>query len=351
MRFRRCPYWFLTALWVAALGMGGQALFAQNKLPPNILSPQAQLTAQEQGVVNTFLDVQVARLQSDDPAEVSKGRARIAEQFNLSTSDYFLNYYRQSLANRVTPLVQPGGPLMTRLNVAILSAKLTGDNLVAVLQACASDPSPAVRYWIAKAVGAAAKKSAFNTQQQQDVLTVLADRLKIEDSSLVLEQVMLAIAEIDLPQATITVLVGLDSRIAFHQNNPTARYKPVLGGMQQLWTKLIEQRSDGKNVNKEQIELARIAFRYYSLVADQLAAFVEGDDKEADEDLKQDKASMALNCGRVMDDIVSKVAQLTPPQPVDTKNAAELKVSTDRWRDLLKGAPFNITDEQPKAGE
>ncbi|MEZ6193301.1 MAG: hypothetical protein R3C45_18670 [Phycisphaerales bacterium] len=346
MRFRRCPAWLIAALCIAVVGPGGQTLFAQGSLPQNILQAQADLSAQEKSTVDTFVDAQVARLKSNDPAEVAAGRANLFDQFNLSTSQFFLDYYRQSVAQRITPLVQPDQPLMTRLNVAIISAKLSGASLVGILQTGAADPSPAVRYWIAKAIGGAAKAKAFDAQQQQDVLNSLAQRLKDEDSSLVLEQVMVAIAEIDLREAIPTVLNGLDSRVTFHQNNPKAPFKPVQGGMQQLYRKLVEQRSGGTNVTNELHNLARIAFRYYTLIGDQLEAIsneAPADDTEA---IKQDKAVMAGLCGQVMDYVVRDVAKLTPPQPVATNNAAQLKASAALWRDILKAPPFNFTDEQ-----
>lgn len=354
MRISRCPLWLVVVLLGATFGPGGQASLAQESLPQAILQAQAQLTPQEQATVDAFVDKQVDRLQSDDTEQVALGRSRLAEQFSLSHSDFFLDYYAQSIADRVAPLLVPASPLMTRLNVAIVSAKLSGQSLVKVLQAGEADPSTAVRYWIAKAVGTAAKNDRLDNQEQKDVLTVLARRLKVEKSSLVLEQVLLAMNEIDLPKAISMVLEGLDSRVTFHKQNPTARFKPVHGGMKQLWSKLIALRSGSKNVDKEQFELARIALRYYSLIADQLAtgdANEEDKDDEEAKEVRRDKVLMAGICGRVMDYAARDVANLIPPQPVDPNNAAELRVSAERWREMLKAPPFNFTDEELAVGE
>ena len=287
MRNRRCPYWLLTALWVAVLGPGGQLLFAQESIPQDILQAKTELTAVQKTTVDAFVDLQVSRLGSDDPAVVAQGRIGIVDPFFLSTSDFFKDYFRQAIAQRIVPLIDADGPLITRLNVAIVSAKLTGEGLVSILENGADDPSPAVRYWIAKAVGTAAGSGAFDTDQQQKVLAVLAERLKTEDASLVLEQILIAIAAIDLPEAIETVLEGLNSRVAFHAANPTAHYKPVLNGMEQLWRKLIGLRSAGTNVNRELYELARVACRYYTLIADQMPDFelpedAEGEDRRLD---------------------------------------------------------------------
>ncbi len=351
MNFSRRPLWLLAAMCLAILGPGVQPLLAQDSLPAAILQAQAELTAQEQASVDAFVDAQVTRLQSDDPEQVAQGRSRLTEPFGLGNSSFFQSYYRQAIAKRVAPLLTPDGPLMTRLNVAIVSAKLSGQSLVTVLQAGADDPSAAVRYWIAKAVGAAAKNKRLNKQEQQDVLVVMARRLKAEESSLVLEQVMLAMAEIDLPEAIQKVLDGLDARVTFHKQNANARFKPVHGGMQQLWSKLITQRSAGKSVDKEQKNLARIALRYYALIADQLTVGNNIEDDEEAEKTRQDKVAMAGICGRVMDDVARQVARITPPQPVDPNNAAELKASADRWREVLKASPFNFTDEDLAVGE
>ena len=341
----------MAATCVLMLGLGNQSLFAQDSLPADILGAQDELTTPQKATVDTYVDAHVVRLQSSNPQEVALGRSLLAEPFGLGKSPTFISYYSDAIAQRVSPLLVPEGPLMTRLNIAIVSAKLSGQSLVMVLKAGADDPSPAVRYWIAKAVGTAAKNKRLSKQEQQDVLDVMAARLKAEDSSLVLEQVMLAISEIDLPEAIEKVLEGLDARVGFHKQNPEARYKPVHGGMQQLWSKLIALRSDGKNVDKEQKELARIAFRYYALIAEQMEAGIENPDEDEADAIKQDKASMAGICGRVMDDITRQVARITPPQMVDPNNAAELKVSVDRWRGILKAPPFNFTDEQLAIGE
>ncbi|GAB4195114.1 MAG: hypothetical protein Kow00105_09370 [Phycisphaeraceae bacterium] len=331
-------------IWIVALGPGFQPLFAQESIPQTILTSQAELTAQQKAEVDAFVSAQARKLTSEDPAEVAEGRARLTEQF-LSTSSYFLDYYRQSIAEQVVPLIKEDSPLMTRLNVAIISAKLTGDSLIAVLENGAADPSPAVRYWVAKAVGAVAKDKGFTSQtQQQAVLKVLSDRLKAEDESLVLEQVMVAISAIDLPEAVDTVLAGLDSRVGFHLSNPNAFFKPVYGGMQQLYRKLVAQRAAGERVDAQLYELARTAYRYYALIARQMDGLNNnGSDKE---DLRQDKAMMASLCGQVMAFAAGDVAGLSIPQPVNTSNAAQLKASAALWHDIFRGAPFNYSEEQ-----
>ncbi len=350
MNFSRRLHWLLAATCVLMLGPGNQSLFAQNSLPATIIQAQ-QLSAQDKTTIDGFIDAQVTRLQSSDPEQVALGRSLLAEQFGLGSSPAFINYYSQAIAQRVAPLLVPDGPLMTRLNIAIVSAKLSDASLVTVLKAGADDPSPAVRYWIAKAVGAAAKNDRISQQQQQDVLDVMAARLKVEDSELVLGQVMLAISEIDLDEAIEKVLEGLDARVSFYKQHAQARFKPVHDGTQQLWSKLIALRSDGKNVDKEQKELARIAFKYYALIAEQMAAGIDNPDEDETAAIKQDKATMAGICGRVMDDVARQVARISPPQMVDPNNATELKASADRWRDVLKAPPFNYTDEQLAVGE
>jgi hypothetical protein len=347
MKFCRSPLWLMAVLCIAMLGPGALSVFAQGSLPQAIVQAQAQLTPAECATVDAFVDAQATKLQSNDPKEVADGRSRLADKFALGSTTPFLDYYNPAVANRVTPLLTPDGPLMTRLNVAIVSAKLSGQGLVDVLQAGADDPSPAVRYWIAKAVGTAAEKKRLSTQEQKDVLVVMAKRLKTEDASLALEQVMRAISEIDLPEAIQTVLEGLDSRVSFHKKDPDARYKPVHGGMQQLWSKLVHLRSGNQNVDKDLYELARIALRYTTLIAGQLVA----GDKNNDVTAKQDKVAMAGICGRVMEYAARDVANLTPPRAVDPNNAAELRVSADRWLDVLKAPPFNFTDDQLTVGE
>ena len=350
MRIRRCPFWLLTVLWVVICGISAQTLFAQESIPQDIMGAQTLSDSNKQ-TINRFLDNWVMRLQSDEASEVAEARAALTAPMSFG-SQAFLDYYRPNLATRVIPLIGPDNQLMTRLNVAIISAKLTGNELVALLQASANDESPAVRYWIAKSVGEAAKAKAFDQTQQQAVLTVLADRLKAEDSSLVLEQILVALAEIQLPQAITTILDGLDARVAFHKDNPDARFKPVQNGMQQLWSKLIALRTNGQNVTKDLHELGRIAFRYYSLIADQMPDYenpLEGD--TAAEQIKDDKAQMARRCFQVMEYVVTDVANGVAPQLINTNVGAELTVSRDRWRDIFIASPFNFNEQQLSVGE
>lgn len=353
MRFSRCPLWLLTVICVAGFGLGGQPLFAQNSLPQDVLGATNIPTSEQQATVDAFIDTQVGRLKNTDPQQVAQGRSLLIEQFGLSTSPYFLKYYAQAVAQRVVPLLVPNTPLMTRLNVAIISAKLSNENLIKILQAGADDPSPAVRYWIAKSVGAAVKAGNLTLNEQRDALDILSDRLQLEDAALVLEQVMLAMAEIQLPEAIRKILDGLDTRVAFHTKNPAARYKAVHGGMQQLWRKLIELRSRNENVDREFYDLARIAVRYYALAARQLNqdAKEQEDDKDEDaEEAESDKLQMVFLCRRVMDYAVKTVAELnviTPSSsPITTKDWKALRVSVDAWREILKDSPFNFTDDQ-----
>jgi hypothetical protein len=346
MRFSQCPLWLLVVFVVTGFGLTCQTAQAQaqSSLPQSILQAGVALTPAEEATVDQFVDAQASRLQDQDPEQVALGRSLIVEQFSLSNSSFFLDYYRQSIANRVAPLLDPEGPLMTRLNVAIISAKLSGASLIHILQAGADDPSPAVRYWIAKAVGAAAKKAGqLDPDEQRDALTVLTRRLKLEEASLVLEQVFLAMSEIQLPEAIQKVLEGLDSRVTFHKKNPNAQYRPVYGGMQQLWRKLIGLDAAGQNVDKELRDLGRIALRYYTLSADQLVGGVK------DKDAEDDKINM-IRLSRQVLDYVAKEAQVQAPPPINTviaaKNWEELRLTADRWREILKASPFNFTDKQ-----
>jgi len=352
MRFSRCPLWLLAVLLGTSFGLTDQqSVQAQASLPKEVLQPSAALAPAQKATIDQFVDTQVERLKkSEDPEEVALGRSLLVEQFNLSNSSYFLDSYRESIANRVAPLLDPNGPLMTRLNVAIISAKLSGANLVKILQAGADDPSPAVRYWIAKAVGSAAKAKQLNTAEQRDALDVLARRLKLEESSLVLEQVMLAMSEIQLPEAIQKVLEGLESRIAFHRDNPNAQYRPVNGGMRQLFSKLIGLRAADQNVDKQIRQLARIALLYYSLASEQLA---EG---AGNEEAENDKANIVVLCRQILEYSIQGSILTAPPSIsilIETKNWKELHLTADRWRDILKGPPFNFTDEQlnPKKSE
>jgi len=348
MRFSRCPLWLLAVFIGAGLGLGCQSVSAQASLPKDILQAGAVLTPAEKATVDGFVDAQANRLKDEDPEQVALGRSFLVEQFSLSNSSQFLDYYRESIADRVAPLLDPKGRLMTRLNVAIISAKLSGKSLVKILQAGADDPSPAVRYWIAKAVGAAAKTKELGDNEQRDALTVLSRRLKLEESSLVLEQVMLAMSEIQLPEAIQKVLEGLDSRVAFHRDHSKAQYRPVFGGMQQLWRKLIGLAAAGQNVDKEMRELARIALRYYTLSANQLNAGVNGEGTEGD------KTNMIRLSRQVLDYVASLDQIPTPPAitaVIAAKNWKELRLTADRWRGILQAPPFNFTDEQLDSGE
>lgn len=350
MKIRRCPFWLLAALCLVVVGHASQTLLAQSSLPQSIIQKQSDLTDQEKATVDQFVDTYVKQMQSDAKADVAEARTRLGDPISLGPSASFLGYYLPALAKRVAPLIKPDQPLLVRLNVAILSAKLNGQDLVRIIQDGAADPSPAVRYWIAKSAGEAAKNSVFDTPQQQDVLTVLADRLKNEDTSYVLEQVMIALSQIQLPQATQAVLDGLDSRVTFHKSNPTARFKPIQNGMQELWRKLIADRADQKNVTKQLYELGRIALRYYALIAEQMPDY-ENPADEPQQDIKNDKAQMAKSCVDVMTYVVSQVANLSAPLPVDTTKSADLAASRDLWRDIFKGPPFNYSDQDLSTGQ
>jgi len=350
MRFSHCPLWLLAVLVGTGFGLTYQTAQSQvsppQSIPQSILQAGVALTPAEEATVDQFVDAQANRLKDPDPEQVAFGRSLLVEQFSLSNSDFFKDYYRQSIANRVATLLDPKGPLMTRLNVAIISAKLSGASLIKILQAGADDPSPAVRYWIAKAVGAAAKAkpTQLNANEQRDALTVLAKRLKLEESSLVLGQVMLAMSEIQLPDAIQKVLEGLDARVSFHRDNPKTQYRPVIDGMRQLFSKLIGLSASGQNVDKEMRELARIALRYYALAADQLAQGAGGTDAQ------NDKANIVVLCRQILGFAIQQDKNITAPPAIDvvikTKNWDELRLTTDRWREILKAPPFSFTDKQ-----
>ena len=343
MRFSGCPFWLVAVFVGAVCGQTIEHANAQASLPQDVLQASADLTPDQQKAIDAFVEAQVKNLSDSDPEQVALGRSVLVEPFSLSNSPQFLSYYQQTIATRTAPLLDSSGPLITRLNVAIISAKLSGESLVQILEAGADDPSPAVRYWIAKAVGQAAKSDQLTTAQQRSVLTVLTRRLKEEDASLVLGQVMLAMSEIQLPEAIKSVLEGLTSRVSFHENNPKAEYQPVYRGLQQLWRKLIALEASGQNVDQDMRELARIAYRYYALAANQLGEGAGG------EEVEEDKINMVTLSRQVLDYVINKNGLAQPPA-IDTivvaKNWDELILTADRWRELLKSPPISFTDQQ-----
>lgn len=107
--------------------------------------------------ISDFLNAQLARVASDDPAEQKAGRDRIISECSAGSTNSFFNVYSQQLNTAVMAMLSksPLPPLRVRLNIAVaveaVAHQVKNDALKPTIIALMNDPTDVVALWGMKA--------------------------------------------------------------------------------------------------------------------------------------------------------------------------------------------------------
>lgn len=329
---------------LAATGGLIQPASGQDQLP-SALTSATSLSGSQTATIDDFVQQWSTALLEGNDAAVTDARERLIQPIRASTSDVFLDRYAAAVRNEL-PAALDARRLITRLNAMIVAAQLGGRDVYPVVIKGLGDPSPAVRYWAARAVVEVAEAKARGARVSggvmNDLLEALTTLIAEETNPLVLEPALLAAVRLDVPRGEQLFLNTLERVLADHADQPRRSYRTL----DQPWRDLI-RRSITENNTQNLRQSARQAARIMGLIARQLEAgvFPEG--------LPPSHAEMIQLAQQILSGAHQQLeATGSPPTTRQVQNAlqqrdwASLAVAADAWLAMLQREPYNFSRDE-----
>jgi hypothetical protein len=264
----------LTLALIAAPAVGQNQPGSNQQTPslPNSIKAASELSDQQQQQVQQFVQSGFGKLTAEQDSTVAAGRRQLVSPLSGAGSQTFRQFYGQQVASRLSGLMSQARPYV-RLNALIVASNIQTPEVLTVAQASLQDQAPEVRYWAAMAVRNYARQSqeGLPEDQQEAVIQSLLNVINNEADPHVVKPAMLALAAIPGGNSNQRLLSALDQRIQVHLQNPEQSFIPEQDALQTLYRNLAVQVSEnGASAYQQSIRnLARVAFRYKALVAQQ----------------------------------------------------------------------------------
>lgn len=265
MRTPRCL--LATIVWVACAGHS--IVLAQDRLPT---SKQGALTPTEQEAVRDYVALWAGNLQSDRDVVVAGAKKKLTAPLRRNAMPPFLAAYRVALIPHLGEAIKSPRDIV-RLNVMIIAESVKDANNPDLLVKGLADHSPAVRYWAATAMTSviAALPPAETPKQKQEqktlqtqLLAQLVKAVQVEPYEQVVQQCMVALNQLNIPEAAIEVLEALDGRVAIHLEEPSLPLTAALATLRSQMIQVIRQPSPPRDHMRL---LMRVSFRYFGLAS------------------------------------------------------------------------------------
>lgn len=269
----------VTRSWFPALALAIGLLFsathatAQN-LPADIVQSAAALNEAQLRTVDAFITPAVQQLAtSADDAQVAAARRKLVEPFGMGGTDLFKNEYTRRLSARLNTagaLATEARPAV-RLNAMIVVSYMTDPSALPLVEQGLQDPSPAVRFWAARAVQNLGDKALSNTDRER-LLDLVSRTLKNEQGQEVVEELLRTYSRINIPRAAQQLMVVLNERVTRHAAHPDTSMAAEQAALQEQFRNLVQAKALNNQAPPALVvkELAKAALRYGTIAVDRL---------------------------------------------------------------------------------
>ncbi|MEX0744815.1 MAG: HEAT repeat domain-containing protein [Phycisphaeraceae bacterium] len=343
---RRLPL-ALAAVLAAVLGSAGtfapRAMAQQVDQLGSAITEAESLNNQQRTQIDTYIAQWAGLLRDSGDDNVERARRRLLEPLRSGRpSDEFMNHYSNVCGREMAPALSSDDPLV-RLNTLIVVRHLTGEAAVPLIDRGLDDESPAVRYWAVKAIKDIASAGRFDRDEQRNRMNRLVEHFGEETSVAVSEQTMLALVELELPEAKTRALEIINERVASHVSEPGRSLQPELAGIHRAYRQTL-----GASRPAEQggmLELARTAMRYHDLAGQQLQRDVD------DAEVRDSYVRTIELTDAILRFVHSSLDVGPPPRPLPPgENWDRVRANAEQWRDLLGRPPYNFNEVQLSVG-
>ncbi len=351
--------WFVGLL---AAALAGPAT-AQDRIPQDAIVAQTAFNDTQRQAITAYVSRWAGVLNEATTNEqvfdtqVSDARQKLLSPIRTpGATDFFKKRYSVAVSEAIAPLLD-ADRLIVRLNVMIVVTKLTDDGAIALAEKGIKDPSPSVRYWAAKATISIAEtvdsqgNPILDVKGRLAMLRALEEVGTTEESTEVLQQVMLAMSAMNVPSAIDRVLDLLDARLKWHVDRPYEPYLAESAGLRAVYQTLLRAPAP----NPAQIrKLAHVSHRYMNLISRNLAdaadkAQTEGIENPINRELEMDHAAMLELAEYALQYVHSEIgSQESMPisiiQKIPFRNWKEINlIAVDGWGKVLKAPPLSFT--------
>jgi len=345
---------------IAALHAGRAR--AQERIPQDAIVAQASFTDTQRQAITGYISrwggllQEATTNQQVSDTQISEARQKLLGPLRTpGATDFFKKRYSAQVSQTISGLLD-ADRLIVRLNAIIVVTRLTDPSAVALAEKGLGDPSPSVRYWAAKAIGSLAETTdsqgnpILEVKARLSLLRTLEEAGEEEDSTEVLQQVMLAMGAMNLPSALDRLLDLLDARLRWHVDRPYEPYLAEAAGLRSVYQSLLRTPA----ANPAQIrKLAQVAHRYMNLISRNLAeaadkAQAEGTENPISRELEADHAALLELCEYALQYVHGEVgSQQGMPssiiQKIPFRNWKEINlIAVDGWGQVLKAPPLNF---------
>jgi hypothetical protein len=331
----------LLASFAFAGASGGNSLWAQ-EISQGTISANNISNAQDQEI-QKFVSAWADKLGTGDPEAVRDARTKLMDPLQRGGTPAFNVTYSKDLSALIRNMVTADKPILVRLNAMIVASRLVDPGVVPLIQTAVVDDSPAIRFWGAKT----ASEYATNVKEipfadQTVILDSLSGALAREQYSEPLQQMIIAMCKLTIPQATDRVLIGLNNRVTACATNPNTSRSADYQGMRLIFTRLVQQVGSGIPVDpKTVVALVKVAYRNALLSAAVLDA------NNVNEQYVRDYTEMLTLSDTVMKWGYTDLNPSGTPPPsfkdvIPLSQWPKIRLGLLEWEKILQQPPFNI---------
>ncbi len=313
---------------------------AADQIPIEIISATSSLTPGQHQVVDQYIARQTGLLTTGTDKQVAQARSQLIDPLiRGGATDSFTLAYSSAASNRLIEAVE-SDRLAVRINAMIITAHLSDLSTLGLVEKGLADPNPAVRYWAAKAASDTGSRDNLPSQEQAQILDLLVQSMVRESSEHVLQQLLMGLVGLSIPEASTQLLDVLNRRVAVHTADPGAPLGAALVGLRTLFVKTVEASSNDQLIGPDTLrQLTLVAYRYLALSATLLEQGLP--------------AAGAQPAYRKMVELTCKVlpwsaSQIAPdvlqPGPIQDElaqeNWPEICLRVEEWKHLLASSAF-----------
>jgi len=310
---------------------------------------EGQLSAEQILSVREFVEAWMGKLIAGEPADVIAGRNAVLREFRTpGITDTFRNAYSEEVSKLMGDAIRSETDLV-RINAMIVATQLTNDGASQFIDEGLSDDNAAVQYWSAKAYLEQVERAmgedgpGMSPAAQRGIIEKVQEVFANNPSTPVARVGVEILTNLDVPEARETLLALLHDRVAVHADSPQDSYLPEQTAIQLLSAEISRER----RVDEAQVrEVARAAFRYFTLINAQMKAGNILDSAEPGH------LAMLDWCYKCLNAMSAKFPSVNVENDADRVNDLiklgeweELDAAAERWRAVLTAAPFNVPAE------
>ena len=303
---------------------------APRRLTGDVLTADPLSTAQQQQI-ERYVDFWTACLcESPDLAKILEAKDMLVQPLNNRLlKGAARRAIEQGVSKRLPKCMEDTKQMSRRMNGLIVAAEIRVPETHKMLTQGLVDTSPAVRYWAAKATAATARRreggrTAFNPDQEKELLKRLRQALTIEKSGHILHQMYAALGALTIPAAQASLLQMLDRRLVQHIQVVGPGLRADFVGLRSVVTRINVRLANDQPVGPQLKRLAAISGKYLDVISGALK-------KEQVPDSTQ---PICLAVIELVEKVFTDMAKLKGPPllaPARAGRFAQLRLGTLDW--------------------